>query len=298
MRKDIEFKTQDGLTLKGWHYLPDRLSGKVPTIVMAHGFSAVKEMYLDKFAEAFAAAGLAALVFDNRNFGASGGEPRQEIDPWHQVSDYRDAITFAETLPETDAARIGIWGSSYSGGHVLVVGAIDRRVKCVVGQVPLISGHRNARRLIRADFWAGLNGMFEDDRRNRYAGKPPAMIPVVAENPAAPSALPTADSWAWFTETGKTRAPSWRNEVTLRSVEMFTEYEPGAYVGYISPTPLLLVVAQGDHLTVADEALAAYERALEPKKLEILAGGHFDAYVKDFEAAAVPARDWFVAHLK
>ena len=188
--------------------------------------------------------------------------------------------------------------SSYSGGHVLVVGAIDRRVKCVVGQVPLISGHRNARRLIRADFWAGLNGMFEDDRRNRYAGKPPAMIPVVAENPAAPSALPTADSWAWFTETGKTRAPSWRNEVTLRSVEMFTEYEPGAYVGYISPTPLLLVVAQGDHLTVADEALAAYERALEPKKLEILAGGHFDAYVKDFQAAAVPARDWFVAHLK
>jgi len=255
-------------------------------------------LYLDKFAEAFAAAGLAALVFDNRNFGASGGEPRQEIDPWRQVSDYRDAITFAETLPETDAARIGIWGSSYSGGHVLVVGAIDRRVKCVVGQVPLISGHRNARRLIRADFWAGLNGMFEDDRRNRYAGKPPAMIPVVAENPAAPSALPTADSWAWFTETGKTRAPSWRNEVTLRSVEMFTEYEPGAYVGYISPTPLLLVVAQGDHLTVADEALAAYERALEPKKLEILAGGHFDAYVKDFEAAAVPARDWFVAHLK
>ena len=298
MRKDIEFKTQDGLTLKGWHCLPDRLSGKAPTIVMAHGFSAVKEMYLDKFAEAFAAAGLAALVFDNRNFGASGGEPRQEIDPWRQVSDYRDAITFAETLPETDAARIGIWGSSYSGGHVLVVGAIDRRVKCVVGQVPLISGHRNARRLIRADFWAGLNGMFEDDRRNRYAGKPPAMIPVVAENPAAPSALPTADSWAWFTETGKTRAPSWRNEVTLRSVEMFTEYEPGAYVGYISPTPLLLVVAQGDHLTVADEALAAYERALEPKKLEILAGGHFDAYVKDFEAAAVPARDWFVAHLK
>jgi fermentation-respiration switch protein FrsA (DUF1100 family) len=298
MRKDIEFKTQDGLTLKGWHYLPDRLSGRVPTIVMAHGFSAVKEMYLDKFAEAFAAAGLAALVFDNRNFGASGGEPRQEIDPWRQVSDYRDAITFAETLPETDGARIGIWGSSYSGGHVLVVGAIDRRVKCVVGQVPLISGHRNARRLIRADFWAGLNGMFEDDRRNRYAGKPPAMIPVVVENPAAPSALPTADSWAWFTETCKIRAPSWRNEVTLRSVEMFTEYEPGAYVGYISPTPLLLVVAQGDHLTVADEALAAYERALEPKKLEILAGGHFDAYVKDFEAAAVPARDWFVAHLK
>src|ERR1700722_6464477 len=129
MRKDIEFKTQDGLTLKGWHYLPDRLSGKVPTIVMAHGFSAVKEMYLDKFAEAFAAAGLNALVYDNRNFGDSDGTPRLEIDPWAQVRDYRHAIPYAITLPETDASRIGIWGSSYSGGHVLVVGAIDRRVK-------------------------------------------------------------------------------------------------------------------------------------------------------------------------
>jgi dienelactone hydrolase len=148
------------------------------------------------------------LVFDNRNFGASGGESRQEIDPWEQVRDYRDAITFAETLPETDVDRIGIWGSSYSGGHVLVVGAIDRRVKCVAGQVPLISGHNNARRLIRADFWAGLHRMFDDDRRNRYAGKPPAMIPVVAEDPNAPSALPTPDSWSWFTETGRTRAPS------------------------------------------------------------------------------------------
>ena len=136
MRKDVEFKTQDGLTLAAWHYLPDHNSEKVPTIVMAHGFSAVKEMYLDRFAEVFAEAGLGALVVDNRNFGASGGEPRQEIDPWEQVRDYRDAITFAETLPETDPDRIGIWGSSYSGGHVLVVGAIDRRVNAWSGRCP------------------------------------------------------------------------------------------------------------------------------------------------------------------
>src|SRR5246127_3692347 len=164
MKKDAEVKTQDGVTLAAWHYLPDRRSGRVPIIVMAHGFSAVKEMYLDKFAEVFAAAGLGALVFDNRNFGASEGEPRQEIDPWQQVRDYRDAITFAETLDETDPGRIGIWGSSYSGGHVLVVGAVDRRVKCVVSQVPLISGHNNARRLIRADLLAPTHRMFEEDR--------------------------------------------------------------------------------------------------------------------------------------
>jgi fermentation-respiration switch protein FrsA (DUF1100 family) len=297
MRKDIEFKTEDGVTLRGWHYVPARTGGKTPTVVMAHGYSAVKEMYLDRFAEAFEQAGLASLVFDNRNFGASEGTPRQEIDPWLQVRDYRDAITFAQTLAETDPDRIGIWGSSYSGGHVLVVGAIDRRVKCVVAQVPLISGHENARRLVRADLIASLQRMFEDDRRSRYAGGAPAMVPVVSADPAGPAALPTADSFAWFTETAKLRAPAWKNEVTLRSVELFMEYEPGTYVSFISPTPLLMVVALGDHLTVADAALSAYERALEPKRLEMLAGGHFDAYVNNFAAASQPARDWFVEHL-
>jgi uncharacterized protein len=297
MRKDVAFKAGDGTTLRGWHYTPQGKQGPFPTIVMAHGYSAVKEMYLDRFAEAFAATGMAAVVFDNRNFGASDGEPRQEIDPWQQVRDYRDVITYAETLPETDRAKIGIWGSSYSGGHVLVVAAIDRRVKAVVGQVPLISGHANARRLIRADYLAGLHGMFDEDRRTRYNGGAPAMLPVVAEDPAAPSALPTPDSWEWFTSTHNSRAPSWRNEVTLRSVEMFLEYEPGAYIGFISPTPLMLVVALGDHLTVADQALAAYERALHPKKLVTLKGGHFDAYVKDFEAASGAACAWFAEHL-
>jgi uncharacterized protein len=123
------------------------------------------------------------------------------------------------------------------------------------------------------------------------------MLPVVAEDPTAPSALPTPDSWAWFSETGRSRAPSWRNEVTLRSVEMFMEYEPASYIGFISPTPLLMVVALGDVLTVADLALAAYERALEPKRLVTLPGGHFDAYVKDFDASATPAVEWFTRHL-
>ena len=92
MRVDIEFDAE-GVTLRGWFYRPDGARGPWPTVVMAHGFSAVKEMYLDAFAEGFAAAGLASLVFDNRNFGASDGEPRQEIDPWAQVRDYRHAIT-------------------------------------------------------------------------------------------------------------------------------------------------------------------------------------------------------------
>src|SRR6266542_2445351 len=167
MRQDIEFKAE-GPRLRGWLYAPDTGSGPYPTVVMAHGFSAVKEMYLDSFAEAFAAAGLAALVFDNRNFGASDGEPRLEIDPWAQVSDYRDAITYARTRPELDRERIGVWGSSYSGGHVLVIGAIDRRVKCVVAQVPLVSGYRNILRLVRSDMIAPLRAMLDQDREARF----------------------------------------------------------------------------------------------------------------------------------
>jgi uncharacterized protein len=294
-RRDIEFDAE-GVTLRGWFYPAEGASGTAPTIVMAHGFSAVKEMYLDAYAEVFAAAGLNALVFDNRNFGASDGEPRQEIDPWAQVRDYRHAITYAGTLSESDD-RIGVWGSSYSGGHVLVVAAIDRRVKAVACQVPMVSGHDNFRALVRADLIAGFQDMFNADRTARFRGDPPAMVPVVAEDPAAPCALPTRDSWEWFSETGKTRAPSWRNEVTLRSVEMFSEYEPIAYLPYISPTPLLMQPAIGDHLTPCDLAVAAYEKAREPKKLNILPGGHFDAYVKGFDDSSGPARDWFVRHL-
>src|SRR5206468_12476712 len=235
MRQDIEFNAE-GTTLRGWLFTPDAGHRPFPTIVMAHGFSAVKEMYLDSFAEVFANAGLSALVFDNRCFGASDGEPRQEIDPWAQVRDYRNAITYLHTLPEVDPGRIGIWGSSYSGGHVLVVAAIDRRVKAVVSQVPLVSGHANLRALVRADFIAGFREQFDADRLARFRGEPPAMVPVVDNDPLAPSALPTPDSWEWFSQTGETRAPAWRNEVTLRSVEMFTEYEPGSYLPYISPT--------------------------------------------------------------
>lgn len=264
---------------------------------MAHGFSAVKEMYLDRFAEVFAAAGLGALVFDNRNFGASDGNPRQEIDPWQQVRDYRHAITWLRRQPQIDRNRIGVWGSSYSGGHVLVVGAIDRRVKCVVSQVPLVSGSRNLKRLVRADMAAPLREQFDADRDARFGGAAPAMIPVVTSEPSGVAALPTADSWEWFTETGRTRAPAWRNEVTLRTVEMLGEYEPGSYIDRISPTPLLMIIAAQDHLAVADEAFAAFNCALEPKRLVILRGGHFDAYVKDFTLASEATRDWFVQYL-
>ena len=98
-------------------------------------------------------------------------------------------------------------------------------------------------------------------------------------------------------QTHKARAPAWRNEVTLRTLEYGFGYEPGAYIGAVSPTPLLLIVAVKDHLAVSDLAIEAYERAREPRKLVLLPGGHFDAYGEAFEQACQPACDWFTAHL-
>jgi cephalosporin-C deacetylase-like acetyl esterase len=138
-RRDISFKTSDGATLKGWLFTPpESAANRLPCLVMSHGWSALKEMDLDAFANYFTSKlPLACLVYDNRGFGDSDhkeGQPRQEIIPSVQRSDISDAITYAQSLPEVEPTRIGIWGSSYSGGHVLEVGAVDRRVKAVVSQ--------------------------------------------------------------------------------------------------------------------------------------------------------------------
>jgi uncharacterized protein len=106
----------DGTALRGWLYAPEGARGPAPVVVMAHVYSAVKEMYLDRYAEVFADAGLAVLVYDNRNFGASDGAPRLEIDPVAQMRDYRHTITYARTLPEVDRERVGVWGRATRAG--------------------------------------------------------------------------------------------------------------------------------------------------------------------------------------
>jgi fermentation-respiration switch protein FrsA (DUF1100 family) len=296
MRRELELDAE-GTVLRGWHYVPDASQGPVPTIVMAHGFSAVKEQYLDDYAASFAAAGLGAVVFDNRNFGASDGEPRQEIDPVQQIRDYRHAITYACTLPDVDGDRIGVWGTSFSGGHVLAVAAYDSRVKCVVSQVPTISGPDAALRRTRPDLMPGVLDALHGDRVARFAGAAPKTINVVQGDDKGPCALADEDSRRFFTESNL-RAPAWKNEITLRSAEMAREYEPGTSIHRISPTPLLMIVADKDYVTPTDLALEAYERALQPKKLVLLKGGHFAPYIECFSESCGAATDWFCQHLK
>uniref|UniRef100_UPI001D0CE620 alpha/beta hydrolase n=1 Tax=Pseudomonas aeruginosa TaxID=287 RepID=UPI001D0CE620 len=122
-RLNVEFRSE-GVALRGWLYLPEARAER-PAIVMTHGFSGVKEQYLDRYAEVFAAAGFVVLLYDHPNFGDSDGEPRQEIDPVMQRRGYRDAITWLGAQARVDARRIGIWGTSYSGGHVLEVAALS-----------------------------------------------------------------------------------------------------------------------------------------------------------------------------
>jgi fermentation-respiration switch protein FrsA (DUF1100 family) len=295
MRKEIEINAE-GVILRGWLYTPDDKPKPAPVVVMAHGFSGVKEQYLDRYAEVFSTAGMAALVFDHRNFGTSDGTPRQEIDPWQQIRDYRHAITFAGTLQEIDNNRIGVWGTSYSGGHVLVVGAIDSRVKCIVAQAPTISGSANAQRRMRPDLVAATIQRLNEDRVARFEGKAPTMIPVVGKELTTACALAGEEPWAFF-QGSASIAPEWRNEITLRTVEMAREYEPGVYIPRISPTPLLMIVCTQDTVTPTDLALNGYEQALQPKNLVLLNGGHFVPYIDQFENSSNAAKDWFTKYL-
>jgi uncharacterized protein len=134
-RQDVEFTVEGGVILRGWLFVPDS-PGPHPAITMAHGFAGVKEHGLERFARVFADAGFVVLVHDHRGFGASGGSPRCDIDPWVQIADWRRAISFPESQPFVDPDRIGLWGSSYAGGHAIVLGATDRRLRAVVAQVP------------------------------------------------------------------------------------------------------------------------------------------------------------------
>jgi fermentation-respiration switch protein FrsA (DUF1100 family) len=294
-RRDVAFESC-GATLRGFLYLPESATGPVPAVAMAPGLSGVKEQSIVRFAEFFATGGFAALAFDNINFGASGGEPRQEVDPALQKRGYSDAVTFLSLRPEIDRARIGIWGTSFSGGHVLVVAATDRRVKCVVAQVPSLSGTRNFLRRVRPDQRATALARLVADREARFRGEPPAMIPAVSAEEGTPCVMAGRAAYEYFTRTGE-GAPNWRNEVTLRSVEYARGIETAAFLPFISPTPLLMIVAIEDELVPSDVALDEYRRARPPKKLILLPGGHFSPYGEEFALAGTAARDWFHLHL-
>jgi uncharacterized protein len=292
-RHSVEFAS-GGLTLRGRLHVPEE-PPPYAAVVVTHGFGAVKEMFGDHdYPAVFAAGGLAVLVYDHPHTGASDGEPRQELDPVAQQRAYQDAITYLSGRDDVGADQIGIWGTSYSGGHVLAVAATDRRVRCVVSQVMTTSGSMNlVRRHAPAQISVARAGWAED-RLARMRGEPPALVTAAPEGETAE----TDKTRAFFDSIAPEYKETFRYEVTLRSLEWYYGYEPAAAIEHISPTPLLMIVCDQDSRTPTEDALAAFARAREPKRLLLLEGDHYAAYREHFEASSTAALDWFKSHLR
>ena len=302
-RLDVELPAHDGVTLRGWLYRPGGApDAPGPAVVMTHGFSATRAMALDRFAEVFAEGGLTVLVYDHRGLGTSDGEPRQVIDRWIQARDHRAALTWLAARDEVDVSRIGIWGSSYAGGVAMVVGAVDRRVRAVVANVPWAGSPDVDSVDADAAFAAIRDALDDPDGPGTVTMRgTPAGPAAVVEEPGEllPAFLPQPESREWFLRAGRVAGSGWENRVWFGVPPADAPaFDPGVAVAHVAPTPLLMVVATDDDLAATDVTLAAFERAGEPKSLELIEGHHFVCYDGDaFTRAATRARNFFVESL-
>ena len=302
MRRDIIFRS-DGVDLSGWFYVPEASpeasggSGPWPAVVMANAFTAVKEIYLSNYAERFAAAGIAALAFDYRNFGGSGGEPRSQLLPHDQLEDLRNAITWLRRQPEIDADRIGAWGVSLGGGHVMFLAAFDKRIKAVVAMIPAINQWENFLLSMPKEAFFGFLATLTRDREGRYDSGVVNYLPLVA--PPGQGGLMPDEAYEFYTRVQQTIAPAWANRITIQSLEKFVTYDPTGPINLVSPTPLLMIVAEQDQIIPPSLARSAFERALEPKRFISLPCTHTAVYSTEpfLSQAAEAAIGWFRQNL-
>lgn len=299
---DVEFLSR-GVTCRGFLLTPEKREPLLPAIVMAGGWCYVKEVVMPKYARFLVDAGFAVLLFDYRGFGDSEGEPRQHIAPLEQQEDYRSAISFLETLPMIDIHRIGIWGISYSGGHVMIVGATDARVKCIVAIVPVVDGYESMRRDHGELRFAELNELITEDRRKRQAN--PSARGYMAMSTLRPSeelaAWPYPEVYEIFTDIQRTEAPKHIHENTIESVELLLQHTVFPFTRRIINTPTMVIVAEGDNITSWDLEIAAYNSIpTHLKELVVLPHtSHMSLYNKQerLELAGSAGARWFAAHL-
>jgi fermentation-respiration switch protein FrsA (DUF1100 family) len=286
----IQIPTSDGKTLAGTLYTPSLAPPpygtphKLPALILAPTFTATQLMGIQNWAKHFTHhLWLAVITFDSRGFGLSkGAGTPYEILPHIQLADIQDAVTFAALHDLIDSSKIALWGSGLSGGHVLHVAAVDKRVKAVISQTPMVNGWVTLSRRVRYDEMPKILERFAADRIARCEGKEPEYVPVVSNVPTEICALPGGESFAHFNVTRKmvetNEGEGWANKVSLRSLEALRGYTPEALMERISPTPLLMVVTRDDRVCGADLALEAYQRALEPKEVRFVDGGHYSVY--------------------
>lgn len=270
MKRDIDFKSK-GSTVRGWLITPDTESGPYPVVVMAGGWCYVKEVVMPHYADYFVNQGVATLLFDYRNLGASEGSPRQHLDPWAQIEDYRNAISFAMSQPELDPKRIGVWGISYSGGHALILAAVDPRIKCAVSNIPVVDGFQNMRRVQGERLFKRLLELVESDRELRYNTGKGGYIPMSTRTPEdEASTWPFADVFEIFSRIQEREAPAHDHRSTIESVELLMQYSVYPYARRILSVPVMMVVAEHDEKTLWDLEIDVFNQIPATNKQLVL----------------------------
>ena len=252
---------------------------------MAHGFGGTKDAGLLPFAEAFAEAGLDVLLFDYRCFGDSTGEPRQFAWPSRHREDYRAAVEFARGLDGVDPERIVLWGTSWSGGHVVYVAAEDSRIAAVISQTPDLDGVATLRNIGK---YAGIGQQLRltmlgvRDAVGMLRGQEPLMIPTVGP-PGSLAGMSSEESEPGMRANA---GPTWRNEVTGRAV--FAEWTNRA-INQMEKVhcPILVAIADRDSVAPSSAARAAAWRAKGKVEVRDYPCLHFDIYLGEWRERTI-----------
>jgi fermentation-respiration switch protein FrsA (DUF1100 family) len=294
-RIETDFESA-GTRCAAWLFLPD--SGdetrRPPIVVMAHGFGAQREMRLPEFAERFASRGLAALVFDYRCFGDSDGEPRNLIDPRRHLEDWRAAVEHVRASPDVDAGRLALWGTSFSGGHVLALGSKLSGISAIVSQIPFVGiDPRGASMPVGKMARALFSGLRDLARAAR--GASPYYVPI-AGPPEVFAFLNTPDVMDAFQEIVPPGS-SWQNRAPARVLFQMFRYRPLRDAAKIE-APVLMVAAEEDSL-IPIASVEAASKQVPDCELVILPGtGHFEPYTGEvFERVAEREAGFLCKHL-
>ncbi len=299
MPREISFNSE-GERCLGRLWLPEghEPGAKVPAVVLANAITAVKELILPGYAARFATAGFAALTFDYRRWGESEGQPRHHFEPHAQIQDLRNAITWLAAQPEVDAARIGGWGVSMGGGHMLHLAAFERRLAAVAVTATAVRSLPIYERMMGLAGLQELLAQLGQDRAARFWTDAVATTRPAWGKPGDDCLLPVEEAWRFYMPDGQPAAPTFVNQLTVASVENMIAYNPDFAIHLASPTAVLFVHASQDVIPV-EAVREVFERADEPKKLVVLDCKHTDLY--DVEPwvtqAAEEAIAWFRDHL-
>jgi uncharacterized protein len=293
-RRTVDFRSGDS-RCSAWLYLPDSaIDAPAPVVVMGHGLGATREMGLEPYAERFAAAGLAVLVFTYRHLGDSGGEPRQVLSMAKQLADWDAAIEYVAGLSEVDRHRIAVWGSSLGGGHAIAVAARHPELIAAVAQCPFTDGFASANALgVRESLV--LFGFVIRDLLAAARGNEPVCIPVAAA-PGQPGLMTAPDALPGMLAL-LPEGYQWSNRAAARSVMSLIRYRPGRSAKRIA-APILICISATDSVA-PPEPTERYARQAPRGDVRLYAAGHFDFYLgQAFEKLAGEQTEFLVSHLQ